>query len=192
MVVSSEEPAPSRRMLLGAAAAAAAGGMAAVLSACGSSSRLHVSSIPENFGDVDVKHLNHALALKQYAVDAYTAATPLLRGREHATAKRFLQQDLTHVSELMSLIKHAGGLPNEPQASYPLGHPQGARGILHLLDAVENDIISGFLQIVPEVAPGVVRATLCSILANDAQHVSVLRLALRRNPIPAAFVTGQE
>ena len=92
----------------------------------------------------------------------------------------------------MSLIKHAGGIPNQPQSSYALGHPQGARGILRLLDAVENTVISGFLQIVPDVAPGVVRAVLCSILANDEQHVTVLRLALRRNPIPAAFVTGQE
>ncbi len=186
--MSDEEPASSRRQLLGALAA----GLATVefVSACGSSSRLHVGRIPPAVGQTDVEDLNHALALKQYAVAAYTAATPLLRGAEHAAAKRFLGQDLSHVSQLMSLIKHAGGIPNPPRATYDLGHPRDARGLLKLLDTAENDVIAGFLQLVPKVSPGVVRAELCAILANDAQHVSVLRLELRRNPIPTAFVTG--
>jgi hypothetical protein len=42
------------------------------------------------------------------------------------------------------------------------------------------------------VTPGSTRATLASIVANDAQHVSVLRLSLKRGPIPSAFVTGHE
>jgi hypothetical protein len=35
-----------------------------------------------------------------------------------------------------------------------------------------------------------VRAALSSILANDAQHLVVVRRALRVEPIPTAFVTG--
>jgi Ferritin-like domain len=190
--VSDEEPASSRRQLLGVAAAA--GGLATVelVSACGSSSRLHVGKIPQAVGQSDVDHLNRALGLKQYAVAAYTAAVPLLRGHEHTAAKRFLGQDLAHASQLIGLIKHAGGTPAPARATYDLGHPQGSRGLLKLLDTAENDTIAGFLQLVPKVSPGVVRAELCAILANDAQHVSVLRLSLRRNPIPAAFVTGHE
>ncbi len=191
-MVSDEEPASSRRQLLGAAAAAA--GLATVdfVSACGSSSHLHVGKIPPAAGQSDVDYLNHALALKQYAVAAYTAATPLLKGREHTAAKRFLGQDLSHVSQLMSLINHVGGTPNPPRATYDLGHPSGAGALLRLLDTAENETIAGFLQLVPKVSPGVVRAELCAILANDAQHVAVLRLALRRNPIPAAFVSGRD
>jgi Ferritin-like domain len=151
-----------------------------------------VGKIPSFAVQTDVDHLNHGLDLKQYAVAAYTAATPLLRGREHAAAKRFLGQDLSHVSQLTSLIKHAGGTPNPPRANYDLGHPRGARGLLTLLATAEDQVIAGFLQLVPSVAPGVVRAELCAILANDAQHIAVLRLALRRDPIPAAFVTGRE
>jgi Ferritin-like domain len=191
-VVSDEEAASSRRQLLGAAAAATLAA-AEFATACGSSSsHPHVGKVPPAAGQTDVDYLNRALELKQYAVAAYTAATPLLRGREHAAAKRFLGQDLAHASQLMSLIKHAGGIPNPPRASYDLGHPRGTRGLMNLLTGAENQIIAGFLQLVPKVSPGVVRAELCAILANDAQHVAILRLELHRDPIPAAFVTGRE
>ncbi len=191
-MVSDEEPASNRRQLLGAAAAAAGLATVEFVSACGSSSRLHVGKIPPAADQSDVDHLNYALGLKHYAVAAYTAATPLLKGREHAAAKRFLGQDLAHVSQLISLINHIGGTPNPPRANYDLGHPSGTRALLELLDTAENDTIAGFLQLAPNVSPGVVRAELCAILANDAQHVAVLRLALRRNPIPVAFVTGRD
>jgi hypothetical protein len=190
-VVSAEEPAgSSRRQLLGAAAAGVA--TAGLVAGCGHSSSLHVGSISEAAGETDVTYLNHALGLKQYVVAAYTAGTPLLRGHEHAMGKRFLGQDLSHASQIMSLIKHAGGTPNPPPSNYDLGHPRGPRGILGLLDTAENAVIAGFLQLLPNVSPGVVRAELCAIFANDAQHVAVLRLALRRDPIPVAFVTGHE
>jgi Ferritin-like domain len=190
-VVSDEEPA-SRRQLLRAGAASAAIVTAELLSACGSSSRTHVGRIPQPVRETDVGYLNHALDLKHYAVGAYTAATPLLKGRAHAAAKRFLGQDLSHVSELMGLITRADGTPNQPQQTYDLGHPRGAHGILRLLDAAENAVIAGFLELLPNVAPGAVRGILASIIANDAQHVVVLRLALRRNPIPAALMSGHE
>lgn len=191
-MVSDEEPASSRRQLLGAAAAAASIAAAEFVSACGSTSRLHVGKVSPSDDQTDVDYLNHALDLKQYAVAAYTAATPLLRGHEHTAAKRFLGQDLAHASQLMSLIKHVGGTPNPPRASYDLGHPRGTRALLTLLDTAEDQVIAGFLQLVPRVSPGVVRAELCAILANDAQHIVILGLALRRDPIPTAFVTGRE
>ncbi len=151
-----------------------------------------MGKIPPPARQTDISHLNRALALKQYAVSAYTAATPLLRGREHAAAKLFLGQDLAHVSTLMSLIKRADGIANPPSASYNLGHPTGAESILVLLERAENAVISGFLELLPKVSPGSVRATLASIIGADAEHVTVLRLGLRRNPIPTAFVTGRE
>ncbi len=192
-MVTAEEPAgSSRRKLLGAAATAAGLAAAGLVTGCGHSSRLHVGDISPAAGETDVTYLNHALALKQYSVAAYTAATPLLRGHEHIMSKHFLGQDLSHASQIMSLINHAGGTPNPPPNSYDFGHPRGSRGILHLLEAAENAIISGYLQMLPHVSPGVVRAEVCAIFANDAQHVAVLRLGLRRDPIPDAFVTGHE
>jgi hypothetical protein len=192
-VVAEDEPAEwSRRKVLGAALTGAGVAVAGLVAGCGHSSRLHVGNISPVAGESDVVYLNHALGLKQYSVAAYTAATPLLRGREHVMGKRFLGQELSHASQIMSLIRHAGGMPNPPPSSYNFGHPRGSRGILQLLYTAENSIIAGYLKLLPNVSPGVVRAELCAIFANDAQHVSVLRLGLRRDPIPDAFVTGHE
>jgi len=190
-VVTDDDPgAPSRRALLGGTAGGAAAAVVGLLSACGSASHSDTStSLAANQQPI-VRLLNHALDLKHYVVGAYTAATPLLRGRNHAAAKRFLAHDLSHVSELISLIKRAGGTPNEPQPTYNLGHPHGPSGILRLLDEAENATIAAYLDLLPEASPGYVRAALGAILANDAQHVAVLRLALRRDPIPEAFVRG--
>jgi Ferritin-like domain len=192
-VVSAEESAaPSRRTLLRAAGAVAIAGAAGAVSGCGSASRASTHQNPLPPGAVDVGVLNHALDLKHYVVAAYTAAAPLLTGRAHAASKKFLGDDLTHASALISMIQDAGGNANDPQPTYALGHPRGRDGVLRLLDRAENGVIAAFLGIIPTVSPGPVRATLASIVANDAQHVSVLRLLLGHGPIPSAFVTGRE
>ena len=56
----------------------------------------------------------------------------------------------------------------------------------------ENKVIANFIDMIPELSSGSTRATIASIVANDAQHVSVLRLTLHKSPIPDAFVTGHE
>jgi hypothetical protein len=192
-VVSADEPAqPSRRKLLTATGAVAIAGAAGLVSACGSGSQSSTHSNPLPPGAVDVGILNHGLDLKHYVIAAYTAAAPLLTGRMHAAAKRFLAQELSHASAVIALIEHAGGTPNSPQPTYDLGHPRGRKEIVRLLDAAENRQIAAFLEMIPMVSTGQPRTTLASIVANDAQQVSVLRLALKEGPIPSAFVTGHE
>ena len=59
-----------------------------------------------------------------------------------------------------------------------------------LLHAVENAQIAGYLYAIQQLEPGVVKQQVASILANDAQHVAVVRAALGQSAIPSAFVTG--
>ena len=106
--------------------------------------------------------------------------------------KQFLDQDLDHAGELYRLIKQAGGDANKPQPSYNLGQPRGRKDLLRLLHGLEADMVSRYLAAIPQLAPGSVRAAIASILASDAQHVVVLRLALHLEPLPTAFVTGAE
>ena len=117
---------------------------------------------------------------------------PLFGGHLHAALKQFLDQDLDHAGELYRLIKQAGGTANKPRPSYDLGRPRGRRDLLRLLHGLEAEMVSGYLAAIPQLAPGSVRAAIASILASDAQHVVVLRLALRLDPLPSAFVTGNE
>ena len=94
--------------------------------------------------------------------------------------------------ELYGLIKQAKGISNKAQANYPFGHPRTHKEVVDLLHTLEQAQIAGYLEAIPSVSPGSVRAALSAILANDAQHVVVLRRALRIEPIPSAFVTAAE
>jgi Ferritin-like domain len=181
----------SRRALIGRSGFVAAGAGVA-LAGCGRSSRPHVHKIPARARAADVDVLNGLLDLELRAVAAYTAGIPLLTSHVQTAAKQFLTQELTHVNELRGLIRQAKGFANKPKPSYDFGRPSGHHDVVDLLHSVEQAQISAYLEAVPVVAPGPVRAALAAILANDAQHVVVIRRALRVEPIPSAFVTGSE
>lgn len=90
------------------------------------------------------------------------------------------------------MIKKAGGKPVEPLESYDLGQPRNEAELLLLLHSIEGGVVAAYLQAIPRLSQGKVRADVASILANEAQHVSVLRAKLRLSPIPSALVTGRE
>jgi hypothetical protein len=181
----------SRRALLRTSGAGL--GAALVLGACGKNSHQpDVHKLPPELRRADVELLNRALDLENKAIAAYTAGIPLLDGRAHAAAKNFLSQELSHAGELSGLIKQAGGKANPPKPSYDLGQPNNRTDVLRLLHELERAEIAGYLAALPYVSPGPVRAALAAILANDAQHVTVLRLRLGVDPLPGAFVTGSE
>jgi hypothetical protein len=183
--------APSRRTVLRTAGTAALAGAGSALLGCGSHG--HTQSSPAKLTPsdaADVELLNHALDLEYYLAAAYTATAPLLRGREHTAAQVFLGQELAHISRLIALIHHADGLEHQPQASYDLGHPRGSEAILRLLNAAEATVIAGYLEVIPRLSNVKARTDLAVILANDAQHVSVLHRALGRPLVPAPFVGG--
>jgi hypothetical protein len=179
----------SRRNLL---RAAAAGGAVALLSACGSGgSHPHTETVLSPAAQADVDLLNAALDVENRSIAVYTAAVPLLIGREHAAAKWFLGQELSHAALLATLIGNAGGKPHQPRSDYDLGHAGGRRGLVTLLKALEQAQLAAYLAAVSQVSPGSVRAAVAMMLAADAQHLSVLNLALRADPIPAAFVAAR-
>ena len=140
----------------------------------------------------DVQILNAALALERRTVAAYTAGIPLLPWSMAKTAKQFLNEELQHTGELLALIKAAGGIAPPRADSYAIGHPHDAGGVLRLLHQLESTQIAGYLRAIPRLSPGPLRAEVASVLANDAQHLSILRLAQGTNPLPSAFVTGRE
>lgn len=184
----------SRRAILSRSGAGVAAGAAAVLAGCASKSHLpNVHKIPPQARSADVEILNGLLVLEYKAIAAYTAGIPLLEGRHVQTAARqFLSQEISHSGEVYALVRQAKGIAPHPKASYPFGRPRGHKDVLTLLHTLEQEQIAAYLDAIPNVSPGPVRAALSSILANDAQHLVVVRRALHLEPIPAAFVTGGE
>jgi Ferritin-like domain len=183
----------TRRSLIRRSTAVATTGALSVLAGCGGSSkRPDVRTIPAPARDADVTLLNGLLDIAQRTTAAYTACVPLLSGHLHEAGKQFLDQDLAHAGELYRLIKQAGGEPNKPQPSYDLGKPRGRTDLVRLLHRLETGMVAHYLQALPSLSPGSVRAAVASMMANDAQHVVVLRIGLRLSPITGPLVTGVE
>jgi hypothetical protein len=182
----------SRRAILTRLGAGLVAGAALVLAGCGAKSNLlNVHKIPPEARSADVEILNGLLVIEYKAIAAYTAGIPLLEGRHVQTAARqFLSQEISHSGELYALVRQAKGDSPHPKSSYPFGRPAGHKDVLELLHMLEQEQIAAYLEAIPNVSPGPVRAALASILANDAQHLVVVRRALRVEPIPTAFVTG--
>jgi hypothetical protein len=194
-----DEPA-SRRTLLGRGGAALFGlsalGLSGLgLSGCGGGGKSVQSSVkhaaqPVRSGDVEL--LNRLLDLERHTVAAYTAGIPLLSHPEAKTARQFLDEELEHTGELLSLIKAAGGPPIDRRPSYDLGQPRSAADVLTLLHTLERTQIAAYLAAIPQLSPGVVRAAAATILTSDAQHVAIIRLAQGEVAAPTAFVSGHE
>lgn len=179
----------SRRILL-----AGVGGAAAALAGCGSSATTTtpLRKLPLAARTTDVQILNAALDLENRTVAAYTAGIPLLSGSAAVAAKQFLGQDLTHCGELAGLVKDAGGNPVKIRSDYNIGNPASAAEVLTLLHTLESAMVATYLDAIPRLTPGPVRAAIASLLGNEAQHVSVIRAAIGGQPVPSAFVTGRE
>jgi hypothetical protein len=177
----------SRRAAL-AGAAGAAGGL--VLAGCGSKPLREKIRAGAHVAPIDVPPLNALLDIEHYAIAAYAAAIPLLAAGAVKIGKQFLAQELAHAVELSDLVRRAGGKPHKPQASYRLGHPRTQLQALALLEHAEQVQLGAYLEGLPSLAGGHVRAAVLTIFANDAQHLAVLRGQAGQTPSSSALVTG--
>ncbi len=175
------------------ASAAALAASTLLFSGCGGkSSPRRTSTLPPGARGADVELLNGLLDLEHRTIGAYTAGIPLLTGATLTAAQRFLAQELAHAAALSGLVKLRGAVADKPRDSYDFGHPRSATEVLRLLHAAETAQLAAYIAVIPRLATGTVRSATASILADDAQHVSVLRSALALDPAPSAFVTGHE
>ncbi|HEY2318148.1 MAG TPA: ferritin-like domain-containing protein [Solirubrobacteraceae bacterium] len=188
----------SRRALISGAGTALAGGSLGLvggslaLAGCGSAETgkqaVKNTSAPVQRQDIAV--LSQALALERRTVAAYIAGMPLLTQPQRTTARQFLNEELEHTGELISLIKAAGGKAPPRADSYALGHPTDGPGVLALLHSLESLQIARYLEWIPRLSPGPVRAAVATILTVDAQHLSMVRVLQGQVPVPGPFVTG--
>jgi hypothetical protein len=148
--------------------------------------------MPDAVSDRDLALLNRSLGLERLAIAAYEAAIPLLAGRDKLIATQFLKQELLHAGRLIALINALGGPATSRPQTYPLGQPRTPRQLVKLLHEVEQVQVVAYLQAIPQLSAGQLRAEIASILADDAQHVAIIRRALGEFPVPTAFPGGAE
>jgi hypothetical protein len=183
--------ASSRRALLTGTGTALAGG-ALALAGCGSvaTGKKAVKRTSEPVRHHDVEILGRALDLERRTVAAYIACIPLLSRSQRKAARQFLNEEFQHTGELISLIKAAGGKAGPRADSYDLGHATDGPSAFALLHSLEALQISSYLEWIPRLSPGPVRAAAASILTVDSQHLAMVRVMQGQDPVPGPFVTG--
>jgi rubrerythrin len=140
--------------------------------------------------------LRAAVGLEQTAVVAYGAA---LAGGElnpglRATVRRIRGQEREHAAALSAALRKLGGAPPRPP------RPQEIRGLQALRTQrelvafaieLENMAVAAYYEGQQKLHDAALLRTTAQIMANEGQHLVVLRQALGRDPVPEAFETGK-
>jgi len=173
-------PRLSRRAVLGGAAAGALIGPKAALAA------------PRGTGDL----VREAVDLEQHAVVVYGAGAEGLSGDLAETCRVFGDQDREHAEGLSRVLRHFRGEPPlEPEG------PHAVRGLESAVEGgpetfarfalrLEEAAVAFYYEAQAELRDKALLSATVSIMANQSQHLVVLRRALGREPLPSAFETG--
>jgi rubrerythrin len=180
----------SRRRFFHMSGVSVAGGSAMFLSACGDDTK-HPVIGPDESDEADVEILNSALDLELMAVAAYKAGAARLKGDVLAIGKLFLEQEQEHADGLMAAIEHAGGRANKAKSSYDFPELRSQTDVLRFAIDLENTAIAAYIDALPKLGKGDLRATASAIISNEAEHVAVLLGALGEQQVPDAFVVGR-
>jgi hypothetical protein len=130
-----------------------------------------------------------AIDLEQRAAAAYDSAATggKLPPALARLARHLRDQEEEHADGLARALRGLGGRrparPERPPAP-PAGRAFGGYAL-----ALEERLIGAYYHAMPRLRPGL-RQPIGSIMASEAQHLVVLREALGRDPLPAAFETG--
>jgi len=173
----------SRRRFFAMSGVGVAGGSAAFLAACGDDDE-------ESFAANDVEILNGALGLEFTAVAAYEAGAPFLEGELKDVGATFLAQEQEHVDGLTAAVRDLGGTAAVAKEMYDFPTLRNQRDVLRFANELENKAVAAYLDAVPKLSTGDLRRTVYTIVANEAEHISVLLGALEQPQVPQAFVTG--
>jgi rubrerythrin len=149
--------------------------------------------------DGDTRILTGALGLEQTAVLVYDAArkSGRLRPVNRDVANLFGDQERQHADALVTALEQLGGTP--PAGPARAGEVDGLaaalaggqRTILEFAVALEEMAIAAYYQAQRKLADSKLLQTAATIMANEGQHLVVLRQALKENPLPTALETGR-
>jgi len=146
---------------------------------------------PEKAGDAEA--LDKVLGREEAAVVAFAHVIPTLPVRYRRMAGYFRAQEQEHVDAVLKAMRGVG-IPAEPTVepldTSDLGTP---RERLEFLYEVESATIDEELSAISKLEASWPRSLLASTVANQAQHLTLLRRALGAGPlesIPVPFENG--
>jgi hypothetical protein len=143
----------------------------------------------------DAEVLEKVLTRQNAAIAAYEAIIPGLPPRLRPMAALFRAQEQEHVDATTKAIRGLGGLIEAPAEEIEAGEPKTARDRLDFLYEVESATIDEELAAISKLAATWPRSLLASTVANQAQHLVLIRRALGARPlatVPTPFENGTE
>ncbi len=179
------------RCALLALAVVAAIGLLVAACGGGDESGRTTTAVPDREGDAAI--LNQILSRQSAAIEAYRETLPALKGRVLALAELFRAQEQEHVDGLLEALR---GLAEKAEPEPELIEAEGLRtgaDHLHFFYEIESATIDAELSAVANLTSPAARTLLASTVANQAQHLVLLRRALGARPlatVPAPFETG--
>jgi hypothetical protein len=176
-----------RRALFAAAAAVA---LAAGLASCGGGGGT-TTAVPDREADVEI--LNGILSRQSAAADAYDRTLSHLGGRNLALARVFLAQEQEHVDAIVKALRGLGGRAEPEAEEIEAGKLKAEADHLRFLYELEGATIDAELSAISKLNASWPRSLLASIVADQAQHLTLLRGMLGARPIdtiPDAFENG--
>jgi len=168
--------------------------LVAGLAACGRGERDTNAATAPEAKEADAEILNEILARQLGVVAAYPQAMSVLDVRTLALLRKFRAQEGEHadgiVKALRGLNEEAEARPEEINAG-PL-RTRGDR--LRFVYEMESATIDAELSAIARLESPGARTLLATTLANQAQHLAIIRQLLGARPVktvPEAFVTGE-
>jgi Ferritin-like domain len=175
-----------RALLLGIAV----GACAVALVACGGGADTS-PAVTDKAADAEV--LNEILARQTAAVAAYDHTLDGLGGRSLALARVFRAQEQEHVDAILKALRSLGEAA-EPAAETIEKTGLEAEGeYLEFLYGMESATIEAEQSAIARLTGAASRSMLATTVANQAQHLVLLRRALGARPleaVPRAFEDG--
>ncbi|HEX8157225.1 MAG TPA: ferritin-like domain-containing protein [Solirubrobacteraceae bacterium] len=149
----------------------------------------------------DGKILQSAINIERIAVIAYGAAidSGLLSGGVEKVARQFRGHEQEHADALTTALTDLGGTPPPAPSGVKdvdevvkgLGDVKSQADILNFAIELETAAVAAYYDAHRRLIEAKLLQTGASIMANEGQHLVVLRQAIKREPVPNAFETGK-
>jgi rubrerythrin len=144
----------------------------------------------------DAAILASAIRLENTAVAAYAAAVKsgLLTSPVRRAAALFGSQEAAHAAALTAALRDMGGTPPAGTDSKLLAKLSGLRSerqVLEFAIELEAMAVAAYHDAARKLRDLRLLQTGAQIMANEGQHLVVLRQALGKNPVPNAFEVGK-
>jgi rubrerythrin len=151
-------------------------------------------------GSDDTTILMSAITLEHVAVIAYDTAiaSRLLSPTLLRVAQQFRAQEQQHANVLTTALKDLGGAPpplpkgvaDVDKIVKGLGDVKSQADVVNFAIELETAAVAAYYDAQPKLVEAKLMQTGASIMANEGQHLVVLRKAVHEDPVPNAFETG--